>query len=303
MDSTIRVFSGREFSSEDIALIKWTRRTYPQLAQSELAATVCEILGWTTPAGRPKAIQCKVFLRLLESEGEITLPPIKARILKGNGERRVEIPEIVDNAEEITGEIGEFEPIYLEIAWPGEDLKRWRGYVQKYHMLGYKMVFGSRLHYFIKSGDIELGCMQFSASSWALEKRDKWIKWQVKDKKERLHLILNNSRYLIFPWVHIKNLASKALSLAAKQIQADWLKEYCYAPVLLETFVNQEHYQGTCYKAANWLYLGQTKGLGRKALSRLPNRSPKDIYVYPLQKDFKACLRGEKPYKVVDPDE
>lgn len=105
-------------------------------------------------------------------------------------------------------------------------------------MLGYKKVFGSQLHYFIKSGDTELGCMQFSASSWALEQREKWIGWNVYDRKERLNLIINNSRYLIFPVGSVyPNLASKALSLVAKQIQEDWLQRYCYAPVLLETLL------------------------------------------------------------------
>jgi hypothetical protein len=103
--------------------------------------------------------------------------------------------------------------------------------------------------------------------------------------------------------VRVKNLASKALSLAVKQIQDDWLREYCYAPVLLETFVDREHFQGTCYKASNWVYLGQTKGHGRNSNSHIPNRSQKDIYVYSLQKNFRACLKGEVPYKVVDPDE
>jgi hypothetical protein len=141
-------------------------------------------------------------------------------------------------------------------------------------MLGYKNVFGSQLHYFIKSGDKELGCLQFSASAWALEHRDRWIGWSIQDKKERLHLIINNSRFLIFPWLHIRNLASRALSLAAKQIQNDWLREYCYAPVLLETFVDLEHFTGTCYKATSWLYLGQTKGRGRM--------DRKNEYLYPL---------------------
>jgi hypothetical protein len=142
--------------------------------------------------------------------------------------------------------------------------------------------------------------MQFSASAWSLEERDKWIGWTREDKKVRLHLIINNSRFLIFPWVHIKNLASKALSLAAKQIQEDFLRKYCYAPVLLETFVDTEKYQGISYKAANWIYLGKTKGSGRSGRKK-DILSRKSIFVYPLQDDFKECLKGEKPYKVVAP--
>ncbi len=139
-------------------------------------------------------------------------------------------------------------------------MARWRAYINRYHILKYKSVFGSRLQYFIKSGDTELGCLQFSASSWALSERDKWIGWTVDDRKARLNLIVNNSRFLIFPWVHIRNLASKALSLAAKQIQDDWLRQYCYAPVLMETFVDLAHFKGTCYKAANWYILAKPKG-------------------------------------------
>ncbi|HHX22426.1 MAG: Druantia anti-phage system protein DruA [Tepidanaerobacteraceae bacterium] len=301
MNNTIRVFSGRTFSFDDIELIKWARTTYPKLPRSEFAATVCELLNWTTPAGRAKTQQCLSFLEQLEAENIIQLPK-KA----GNRKDKSNLPQTAHinfDTTKITGKLSSFEPITLTIAKPGKELKRWRAYVNQYHMLGDKWVFGSRLQYFIKSSDIELGCMQFSASSWALKDRDKWIGWNNEDKKKRLHLIINNSRYLIFPWVNIKNLASKALSLIVKQIQHDWLKEYCFAPVLIETFVDTEHFQGTCYKAANWLHLGKTKGLGRNSKSEKPNRSQKDIYVYPLQQDFKACLKGEKPYKVVDFDE
>ncbi len=299
MDNTIRVFSGRTFSSEDIELIKWARKTYPKLPKYEFAGTVCELLGWTTQSGRSKEQQCLAFLEKLEAEGIIKLPHTN-NIRKNKSSVRVS--EIIFDTKEIEGEVSEYEPIRLTIARPGKDLSRWRSYINQYHMLGFKTVFGSRLQYFIKSGDIELGCIQFSASSWALAERDKWIGWTADNRKTYLHIVVNNSRFLIFPWVHIRNLASKALSLAAKQIQEDWLREYCYAPVLLETFVDLEHFKGTCYKAANWLYLGETKGRGRMDRNNEHALSKKAIFVYPLQNDFKACLRGEKPYKVVEPE-
>jgi len=299
MDNTIRVFSGRAFSPEDIEMIKWARKTYPKLSRCEFACTVCELLGWTTPAGRPKKIQCVAFLEKLEAEGIIQLPPTD--LTKQNNRGVHARKEYKFDTKERKGEVKDYEPVKLVIAKPGEELKRWRAYVNQYHMLGGKQVFGSQLHYFVMSGDIELGCMQFSASAWSLEERDKWIGWTKEDRKARLHLIVNNSRFLIFPWVHIRNLASKALSLAAKQIQQDWLKEYCYAPVLLETFVDLKFFHGTCYKAANWIYLGNTKGAGRTGKKGTLSR--KAIYMYPLQDDFKAVLKGEKPFKVVDPDE
>ncbi len=299
MDNISKVFAGRTFSQEDIEIIKWARKRYPKLSRRELAGTVCEILNWTTPAGRAKIKQCLDFLEILEADGIVQLPAIQTFMQR---KQKVYILEIKFKTEEIDGDIQEYEPIQLVKATPGEELKRWRSYVNQYHMLGDKWVFGSRLQYFVKSGDKELGCLQFSASAWSLADRDQWIGWTQEDRKVRLHLIVNNSRFLIFPGVHIRNLASKALSLAVKQIQQDWLREYCYAPVLLETFVDTEHFKGTCYKASNWIYLGETKGSGRSGVKEgLVSR--KTIFMYPLQKNFKACLRGEEPYKVVDPDE
>jgi len=303
MSDTIREFSGRTFSSEEIELIKWTRKTYPKLSRIELAKTICEFIGWTTPAGVAKRRQCVKFLEQLETEGLLQLPsPSKTKTRKKhNTTEETDLDKSI-TSEEIHSKVRDLEAIQLSIARPGKEMARWRAYIDRYHMLKYKTVFGSRLQYFIKSGETELGCLQISASSWALAERDKWIGWTEADRKARLHLIVNNSRFLIFPWVHIKNLASKSLSLAAKQLQDDWLRQYCYAPVLLETFVDLANYQGTGYKAANWLYLGNTKGRGRMDRHNQHALSPKAIFMYPLQREFKACLKGEKPYKVVDPE-
>ncbi len=301
MDKTIMIFSGKNFTSEDIDLIKWTRKKYPQLSRKELAGTVCEFLGWTTPAGRTKTPQCASFLEKLEEAGLIKLPP--AVIASKRSRWNASIPNIKIDTTPITGDLKDLEPIHLEIARAGIDLKRWRQYVNQYHMLGDKQVFGSRLAYFIKSRETILGCLQFSASAWALNSRDEWIGWTVQDRKQRLHLIVNNSRFLILPWVTIKNLASKVLALAIKQIQEDWLREYCYAPVLLETFVDTSYFAGTCYKASNWTYLGETQGRGRMDRNSKYGLSRKAIYMYPLQKDFKDCLKGIKPCKTVNPDD
>jgi hypothetical protein len=208
----------------------------------EFVRTVCEFLEWTTPSGKVKEKQCTDFLEQLEEEGVITLPPPDGTPRKGI---KIKIPKIDFCTEEIEGEVRDFEPIVLEMVRRGKRMKRWRAYVDQYHILGDKQVFGSRLQYFVKSKDKELGCLQFSASAWALKERDSWIGWSVNDRKQRLYLIVNNSRFLIFPWVHIHNLASKVLSLSARQIKEDWLKEYCYEPVLLETFVDTEHFKGT----------------------------------------------------------
>jgi len=293
-----REFSGRNFSEEEISLIIETIKMYPKLSRKELASTVCEFLGWLTPNGKPKVIQCTDYLSLLEQEGLIKLPE---KSTKG-GVRQRQYGLRNTHSEFDKSEIAVCETVNLERVRPGRELKRWREYVNTYHVLGDPHVYGSQLRYMIRSKGRDLGCLLFSASSWALEPRESWIGWTPEEKKSRLHLIINNSRFLILPWVRVKNLASRALSMAARRLQKDWLEYYCYAPVLLETFVDAQ-YKGTSYKAANWIYLGETKGRGRNDRDKEYALTQKSIYVLPLQKDFRAVLKGEKPFKAVNPDD
>lgn len=292
MSETVREYSGRTFSEADIELIINVCKQYKHLSLAELVATVCELLSWTTPRGLPKRVPCESFLESLEAEGLVCLPAKR----KKRHHRQRQIP--VDQAREgalRTGEVRDYQPIQLQIVEKGKDLPLWRAYVERYHMLGDKTAFGSSLYYFIRSGEEKFGCLQFSASAWALEARDTWLGWSLADRKARLHLIVNNSRFLIFPWIQIHNLASHVLGQVSRQIQTDWLEKYCYAPVLLETFVDLEHFRGTCYKAANWIYLGETQGRGRMDRDKAYALSRKAIFMYPLQKDYRACLLGQKP--------
>ena len=300
MGESVREFSGREFSAEDMSLIIETTRMYPKLSQSELALTVCELLGWLAPSGRAKHVQCVYFLRQLQREGLIRLPaarkkrPPQARDMHNAPSNH---PVVMEQDQRT---VTSCTTIELLIARPGDTLVRWRGYVGEHHELGDPKVYGSQMRYIITSDSQDLGCMLFSASSWALAPREEWIGWTPEEKRRRLHLVVNNSRLLILPWVRVSNLASRALSKAARQIQRDWLSEYCYAPVLLETFVDTSKHKGTCYKASNWVYLGETQGRGRNDRDRGSALTRKAIYVLPLQRDFRAVLKGEKPYKVVD---
>jgi len=295
-----REFSGRTFAEDELGLIKEITATYPKLSQSELANTVCELIGWTQINGKPKTVQCMQLLRRLAEEGELELPALKER--SGNGCSYVEkgaakVTEVTN-----TSEMHECVPIKLEVIRPGEGLRQWRAYMSAYHRLGDPNVYGNQVRYTIKAVDgRDLGCMLFSASSWSLMPRDEWIGWSQAGRKSMLHLIVNNSRFLILPWVRVRNLASSALSMAARRIQIDWLEDYCYAPVLLETFVDSSIYKGTCYKAANWIYLGETQGRGRNDRNKECALTRKAVYMYPLQRNFRAVLKGEKPWKVTEP--
>ncbi len=295
MTEYVRSFSGRNFTSKDMEQIKWARQTYPELSRAGLSKVICRIIDWVNEAGKEKINPCKTFLERLEKEGELDLPPIETQKRTQKKEKKAVTIKI--NDEIIDCKYSQLPPIRLEIVSPGANLKRWRTYVDNYHMLGDKQAFGARLHYFIMSGDREIGCLQFSASAWALMEREEWIGWNLEDRKQRLNLIVNNSRFLIFPWVKVKYLASAVLAMAAKRIPVDWLKRYNYAPVLLETFVDLDHFKGTCYKAANWVLLGETKGRGRMDTKKLYALSQKAIFMYPLQKNFRECLKGLVTYK------
>jgi len=290
-------FSGRNITTEDMALIKWAIESYPNLSRYELAGTVCELIGWLTPSGRSRIPQCMAFFAHMEAEGVLSLPAIRPQRPATIRYEPAGHCTATDFSDEITS-VGDIE---LCIARPGNELKKWRGYIQAFHPIGDKMVFGSRLHYFIRSESRDLGCLQFSAAAWALEYRDKWIGWSEEDRKSRLFLVVNNSRFLLLPYVRVKNLASRVLSLAVKQIKSDWVSEFGYKPVLLETFVDTTAYKATIYRAANWIYLGHTKGRGRMDRNHNTSLSRKAIYVYPMRPDFADVLIGKKPYELVSP--
>lgn len=302
MEKVIREYSGRQFSAEDIELIKTTTQMYPKLSQREMASTVCELIGWMTPNGKPKCERCVEFLRQLESEGLIKLPTINTNYTRQGRKSPKQVPKFPIDIKSESECVYACGALSLERVRPGKRLAQWREYVSNYHRLGDPCAVGSQIRFMITSEGRDVGCLLFSASSWALAPREQWIGWTAEEKKSRLHLIVNNSRFLILPWFHVKNLASRALSMAARRLQRDWLEEYCYAPVLLETFV-EPPYKGTCYKASNWIYLGQTQGRGRNDRNNEWALTQKSIYVLPLQRDFREVLKGIKPCKAVNPDD
>jgi hypothetical protein len=175
----------------------------------------------------------------------------------------------------------------------GTAREQWKAYLQTYHYLGYRQPVGPHLGYFMVSGPgkVRLGCLLFSASAaWALAPRDRWIGWDLQHRKKLLPLVLSNDRFLIFPWVEVPHLASHALSLATGQVAEDWMRAFGYRPVLIETFVDPTRFAGTCYRAANWQFLGLTQGRGRLAPDHQCRTTKKEIFVYPLESDWQQCL-------------
>lgn len=162
--------------------------------------------------------------------------------------------------------------------------------IHRFHYLGYKRLAGAQLRYLLQAEAGLLGAVGFGASAWKVASRDRWIGWSDSQRKGCLHLVVNNLRFLILPWVQSKNLASWTLAACARRLRSDWQKRYGYSPVLLETFVERERFEGTCYKAANWVLLGATEGRGKLDRYCKKELPVKLVYVYPLEKNFRAVL-------------
>jgi hypothetical protein len=284
-------FSGRRFTRRQLAQVQETVERFPQLSRAELARTLCEHLNWKTPNGKAKVESCLTLLEKLEAQGVVSLP---ARFVRAAPQRRV-LDKAAAQAP-IEESLNTLMPIRLEaVGSSGPDREQWKAYLETFHYLGYRQPIGPHLGYFIVSQPRQhrLGCLLFSASAaWSLAARDRWIGWGFKHKQKLLHLVLSNDRFLIFPWVQVPNLASHALSLATRQIGEDWVRAFGYRPVLIETFVDPTFFSGTCYRAANWQFLGHSQGRGRMAPDHQPRLSKKEIFIYPLQPGWRQVLTG-----------
>ena len=285
---TRTTFSGRRFTRKQLALVQEMAQMFENLSRKELAQTLCEQFNWITPKCKNKVNSCLTLLEGLEAEGVISLPA--KRITKAPSRRPPTFKEPPPTSS-IKGSLAEIGPITLRRITP-KNREDWKAYLQTYHYLGYQHPMGCHLGYFImSSAGQKLGCFLFSASAaWVLAPRDKWIGWEKQHRTKLLNLVLSNDRFLIFPWVDVPNLASHTLSLTTKQIGDDWLEIHGYRPVVIETFVDPTRYLGTCYRAANWHYLGLTQGRGRNDPKHECKETKKEIFVYPLQPDWQKCL-------------
>ena len=166
----------------------------------------------------------------------------------------------------------------------------WNAYIQRYHYLGHQLLPGAQLRYFVRASGKVIALLGFGASAWKVKARDACIGWTAEQRQRGLHLIVNNARFLILPWVKCRNLASRVLALISRRLAQDWHTRYAYRPVLLETFVEKPRFTGTCYKAANWRYLGDTQGRGKLDTRHQYGEPVKSIWIYPLAHDFRRQL-------------
>lgn len=292
---------GRAISSQELEAARETVRLCRGLSRRELAETICEHWSWVTASGSLKLTACLKVLEELEQKGEIQLPPKKEkpnteRVRGAKHTKRTAPPDKM-----LVGKLDDVSPVRLEMVDGREQVKLWNEYLDRYHYLGYRKPFGCTIRYFIASQRGWLGCALVAGAARALKARDEWIGWSKQRRQQNLPWVVNNTRFLIFPWVEIRHLASHALGQLARRVQADWQQRWGYEPLLLETFVDPSEYAGTCYRAAGWIEPGQTTGEGLSRKGCAYTTTPKLIYVKPLSKDFRKRLcAGPLQGKVVE---
>jgi hypothetical protein len=230
-----------------------------------------------------------VALQRMQADGLITLPPSR---LAGFTRAKPHFPPTTatDPQEPLLQLVHELEPLTLRPVTDRAVSRLWNEYIARYHYLGYTPLSGAQLRYNVYAGQRLVALLSFGASAWKLAGRESFVGWQPPQRQQNLQLVVNNARFLILPWIQSKGLASKILSRVARQLPHDWNERYGYRPVLLETFVESERHRGTCYKAANWVHVGHTTGRGKKSRVHHQIIPIKNIWLYPLRKDFARIL-------------
>lgn len=283
-----RPVCGRIFTREELDLIRQIIFRNPQATRMQISREVCLALSWFKPDGGLKEMSCRVVLLKLHRAGLIQLPP--PRRPNNNGRKKKRRTPQGEPQPPIVRDIQELLPLRIQPVNPGKELFFWNELIDRYHYLGYAPLAGAQIRYMVYSSFGCLGALSFSAAAWKTMPRDAFIGWTSKQREKNLYLVVNNSRFLILPWVQVKNLASKILSLTIQRLPEDWERKYGYRPVLLETFVEKDRFTGTCYKAANWIFVGSTRGRGKMDRFGECKLPVKDIFLYPLTRRFRDIL-------------
>jgi len=279
---------GGEFGIEELAAVREIVGSAQPPLRAEIARGVCDALGWHDSLGRAKLMSARVALLKLHRLGHIELPP--ARNGNGNGKSLSRQKPTLPEAHAVEVPAGQLEGLHLARVENRELSVLWNALIDRYHYLGYQPLAGAQLRYLIRWQGGELGAVSWGAAAWKVGLRDRWIGWDAQTREEHLGLVLNNARFLILPWIRSKNLASKVLAMNARRVPEDFERAYGLRPVLLETFVESGRFAGTCYRAANWLHLGQTRGRGKCDREHRAALPVKEIYALPLDRAFRSRL-------------
>jgi len=282
---------GRRFNREEIEIIQEIVEQDFDKGRSAISRQVCEVLDWRQPNGWLKDRACRDVLRAMDAQGLVELPPplVRGGTPSGNGKVRRRQWNL-EEFERLT--FTEYRRPTLRIVRHTEHETLWNELVDEYHYLGYSVIVGKHLKYIAYFDDVPVACLGWGSPAWRVSARDQWIGWDEEERKRNLHRIVNNVRFLILPWVRVRNLASTLLGMNERLLKIDWQQYYCVRPLLLETFIEHERFSGASYKAANWICVGTTVGWSKSGNSWSKNLHIKDVYIKPLVRHWRRDIRA-----------
>ena len=279
-------YCGRDFTERELAQIRRLIKEDPNRTRAELSRLTCQALAWFKPDGGLKQMSCRVAMLRMAQDGLITLPPPRGK----RPQPQIQLTAQTDPGPRLTEPVHALPSPQLCPVVHRDHSRLWNEYIDRYHYLGHKALPGAQLRYFVTIDQHIVAALGFGAAAWQSAPRDRFIGWNHEQRQRNLPLIVNNARFLIMPWVQSKNLASKILAMAARRLADQWHNQYAIRPVLLETFVDTTRFTGTCYQAANWTCVGKTKGRGKLGPAGKQSVPIKDIWLYPLCRQFKQRL-------------
>ena len=290
MDLAIQ-YRGRVATPEDVAFINNLIKANPNDSRRALSLKLCKAWNWRQPNGVLRDMVCRGFMLELHRAGYIQLPAKK--FTPNNPLVNRKPPESIPvDQSPLSTSLNQVRPLrFLQVRRNGNE-KLFNSLIATYHYLGYCQPVGEHLKYMVFTGKRPLACLSFSSAPRHIRCRDQFIGWDADTRKKNLSFMAYNTRFLVLPWVNIKCLASHILAQVVRILPEDWQRLYHHRVYYLETFVDTQRFKGTCYKAANWIYLGKTTGRGKNDQTGKPNRSLKAVYGYPLVKDFRKRLGG-----------
>jgi hypothetical protein len=290
MDLPIK-YRGRQATREDVVFIRQLIADHPDDSRRALSVKLCQAWNWVQPNGALRDMVCRGFMLALHRAGYISLPAKKCRPPNPLVARKKPAAIGIDQSP-ISSGLKHIRPLKLRQVRRSRLEKLFNALIETHHYLGYCQPVGEHLKYIVFAGQRPIGCLGWSSAARHIGCRDRFIGWSAERRRRSLHLIAYNTRFLILPWVRVPYLASHILAQMAKVVPVDWQRLYNHRVYYLETFVDKERFKGSCYKAANWIYLGDTTGRGKNAPSKKVTRSIKAVFGYPLTSDFRRHLCG-----------
>lgn len=283
-------YRGRTLSAAEIASVRQLIAEHPGLSRRRLSAQLCQAWNWVQPNGRLRDMVARSLMLALHRAGHIELPP--QRFCPPNNAAQHRAPPSPLGLWERPREcsLSELGPVEIRQVRRTAQEEIFGQLMQPHHYLAYTQPVGEHLKYVAWAGDTPIACLAFSSAPRHLAARDAFIGWAPSVRREHLHLIAYNTRFLILPWVKVRHLASHLLGQVARQISGDWQALYAHPIYLLETFIDPARFRGTCYRAANWICLGLTSGRGHNARTHRCDQPRKELWVFPLSADFRLRL-------------